>query len=231
MKNRITSLLLPLMLWAAFNSSASAVTITATMANGVTIMTTVEMVQRTVTYTWDFTKLVNDYAQVDISQLLFPATSLCNGCVVSAGLTEYSVMDAGGGTTDSVLQLKYEGGNPPSLINSVELTYGADYRFTGIFVDGSPGEPGGNGNIVLTFRYPPGGEYATLWAYTPEIISAPVPPAVWLFGSGLIGLIGIAGGKMRPGSIHNAANPRLPMTSRFSRGQNQQPIATQDHAP
>jgi len=192
MNNRITSLLFLHILWLAVGSSASAATITATMVNGVTIMTTVDMGQRTVTYAWDFTNVVGDYAQVDISQPLFPATSLCNGCVVSAGLTEYSILDAGGGTAESLLQLKYEGGNPPSLINSVELTYSADYMFTGSFIDGSPGEPGGNGNVILTFRNPPGGEDATLWAYTPEIISAPVPPSVWLFGSGLIGLIGIA---------------------------------------
>ena len=169
MKMKITSLLLPLLLWVALGDSASAATIAATMANGVTIKTTVDTVQRTVTYEWDFTNLVGDYEQVDIGQPLFPAVSLCNGCVVSTGLTEVIVFDAGGGTAETQMQLKYEGGNPPPRVNSVELTYSTDYMFTGTFIDGSPGEPGGDGNVVVTFRNPPGGEDATLWAYTPEI--------------------------------------------------------------
>jgi len=169
MKNRILTLLLLLPFLLALGGSASAATMTATMANGVTITTTVNTAQRRVTYQWDFTNLIGDYEQVDIGQSLFPAASLCNGCVVSAGLTEYTVFDAGGGSAESVLQLKYEGGNPPARSNSVELTYSPAYMFTGTFIDGSPGVAGGDGNVVVTYRNPPGGEDATLWAYTPEI--------------------------------------------------------------
>jgi hypothetical protein len=192
MKMKITSLLLLLPLWVALGGTASAATITATMGNDVTIKTTVDAVQRTVTYEWNFTNLIEDYNQVDIGQPQFPSASLCSGCVVSTGLTEYTVFDAGGGTAESLLQLKYEGGNPPPRTNSVELTYSAAYIFTGRFIDGSPVEQDGDGNVVVTFRKPTGGEDATLWAYTPEISTVPVPPSVWLFGSGLIGLIGIA---------------------------------------
>ncbi len=161
--------LLLLLLCVGLAGAASAAAMTAMMSNGVTITTTVDTVQRTVTYDWDFTNLAGDYEQVDIGQPLFPATSLCNGCVVSAGLTEYSIFDAGGGNVESVLQLKYEGGNPPSRVNSVVLTYRAAYLFSGTFIDGSPVAPGADGNIVVTYRNPPGGEDATLWAYTPEI--------------------------------------------------------------
>jgi hypothetical protein len=50
MKMKITSLLLLLPLWVALGGTASAATITATMGNDVTIKTTVDTVQRTVTY-------------------------------------------------------------------------------------------------------------------------------------------------------------------------------------
>jgi len=169
MKIKIMTLLLLLLLWVASGGTASAATITATMDNGVTIKTMVDTVQRTVTYEWDYTNLPGDYNQVDIRQPLFPSASLCNGCVDSTGLTEYIIFDAGGGIVESALQLKYEGGTPPPRVNSVELTYSAEYMFTGAFIDGSPAEPGGDGNVVLTFRNPPGGEDATLWAYTPEL--------------------------------------------------------------
>jgi len=165
-KTLIPSLLLPLLL---VSSMVSAADMTATMPNGVTITTTVDTVRRQVTYAWDFTNLAGDYEQVDVGQPLFPASSLCSGCVVSAGLTEYSIFDAGGGNVESVLQLKYQGGNPPARVNSVVLTYSAAYLFSGTFIDGSPAAPGADGNIVVTYRNPPGGEDATLWAYTPEL--------------------------------------------------------------
>jgi hypothetical protein len=163
-------LLLQLLLYQGLGGAAFATDITAMMNNGVSITTTVDTVQRTVTYAWDFTSLVGDYAQVDISQPLFPATSLCNGCVVSTGLTEYSIMDTGGGAVKSVLQLKYDGGNPPPRVNSVALTYSAAYTFSGNYIDGSPAAAGADGNIIVTYRNPPGGEDATLWSFTPELL-------------------------------------------------------------
>jgi len=168
---RITTrvLLLLFLLYQGLGRTAVATDITAMMSNGVSITTTVDTVQRTVTYAWDFTNLVGDYVQVDISQPLFPATSLCNGCVVSTGLTEYSIIDTGGGSVKSVLQLKYAGGNPPPRVNSVALTYSTAYTFSGSFIDGSPAAPGADGNIIVSYRNPPGGEDATLWSYTPEL--------------------------------------------------------------
>ena len=101
------------------------------------------------------------------------------------------------------------GGGPAALVTATSVlnptlltgtTYwiatiaGADHSSEWMFA----GNPGGGGHIFGTpgFSYDGGASWSTLpqeeAAFRVNGSVVPVPPAVWLFGSGLLGLIGVA---------------------------------------
>ncbi len=160
-----------LLLVSTSHAHAVVSSMTASMPNDVDITTTVDTDDRTITYLWDFTTLPGDYGQVDINIPGISLTSWCSSsCAVGTDITQITIFDAAGGAAENRLQMEYQGGAAPPRINSVVLTYNSAHMFTGEFVDGSPIQADSDGNVLVSYRDPLGGEEGKLWAFTPVIV-------------------------------------------------------------
>ena len=182
--------------------SAQAVTVSMSTPdqNGVSITTILDTDNHQLTYVFDFSSLPYDYENIAFSPSPLPAFDaipLQSGAVTSAGSTEWNfhqIYDAGV-FVDWSLELQYQTGSPPARSNSIVINYISSFQLTGAFLGQA-----GDDNFQVTYRRPTEGfpdgqeDNITFWVYVPEIQASavPLPATVWLFGSGLLGLIGMS---------------------------------------
>ena len=167
--------------------------ITTPSQNGVTITTTIDTANHTVTYDFDLTAPDFEYEQIAFSPSPLPALTsieLTPGSVTSSSLTEWNfhqMFDNEGNFIDWQLELQYQTGSPPPRLNSVVIHYDSGTALSGNFIR-LPGDD----NVTVTFRRPAGGfppgqdDNIEIWAYVPEIVADTIPGD--LDGDGFIGI-------------------------------------------
>ena len=169
-------------------------TITTPSQDGVTITTTIDTNNHTVTYGFELATLPYDYEQIAFSPSPLPAFTaipLQAGAVTSPALTEWNFHQLfdGGNFVGWQLELQYMTGSPPPRSNTVTIQYDPATLLSGDFI-GLPGDD----NVTVTLRRPVGGfpdgqdDNVVLWAYVPEIV--PEPASLALILPGLVVLMG-----------------------------------------
>ena len=147
----------------------------------------------TITVTWDATILQLETTQTD---------AIVDGALTT-GITNIFVFD-----TSTPGQLDFTGGiglgDAPVGQGGVEFTY-LNLAFTAIATPGTDVDVGlGVSGLWQdgTFTPIPDADITYIGA-TVTVNPVPVPPAVWLFGSGLLGLVGVARRRSSQASIQS----------------------------
>ena len=98
--------------------------------------------------------------------------------------TTFNTTNAPGCTFGSCLGVNPSGVTP--ILTDTKTNSNKSYYSTVLGIGGNPMQDGPFGNNYANFD----AQELTITSYTPSAI--PVPAAVWLFGSGLLGLVGVA---------------------------------------
>lgn len=182
MKHRILLIIFATFLTTSF---AFAATVTAPTQDGLILTTTIDTDLHEIYFDFDLRQLPDDYEQIVFKPPMFPLAAIpfVASSVTAASLTEWNLHGLWPGGTPS-LELQFMTTSPPPRETRITIKYDPLYQFTGNFLGAE-----GDENLVLSMRDK---TEAALWVYSPELVAVPTPAAVWLFGSGLLGLIGMA---------------------------------------